>query len=503
MGSSSSRPTMYPFPMPRNDPPLPSKSGLKWSLSSRKKSKKGKDNEKLDDFIIPKYPTPTTTYPFPYCALSLRLSVPVLTKDADPQMQPAFPGYYAPVQMAFVQPFGVQQPVLPMPQAYVPMVTAPPVQPPVAPAPAVQPAPMQMPVPAPAPAPAPAAPAPAFSSAPPPTAPTQMPQPHPPPPSQGPVLPPSPVLTQPVIPPPPIVHSEPPRYAPDSGRIRFTDFYRPADTPSHRRPSIDEPVRPSTAGPPGRTPFSASMPMPSSTPGPMPMPMPSSSPGPMPMPMPGTISRSNNPLPQPPVDIWDTSPYRHVLASLPAELPDLLGAHHPVDVFVDDPEPIPRPSSRLAGFFGSKDKGKKPMRGLFRSRSSAGQNDFGVGPSGSRHGHSRSQTLTSILIPAPGPNGTSTMDMPTPAVGPPIKFDHTGDYAGFVNHSPHRVMYKNKMYPTALHLLEAMKFTHQPALQERIRTCKDVNDMYPLSASFQEHVRSDWGQVFLKTVRCV
>ena len=90
---------------------------------------------------------------------------------------------------------------------------------------------------------------------------------------------------------------------------------------------------------------------------------------------------------------------------------------------------------------------------------------------------------------------------PVPTVGPPIRFDNTGDHAGFVNHSHHRVMYKNKMYPTALHLLEAIKFTHQPALQERIRTCKEVNDMYPLSGSFQEQVRSDWGQVFLKTVR--
>ena len=98
-------------------------------------------------------------------------------------------------------------------------------------------------------------------------------------------------------------------------------------------------------------------------------------------------------------------------------------------------------------------------------------------------------------MPHPGPS------MPIPTAGTPVRFDHTGEYAGFVNHSHHRVMYKNKMYPTALHLLEAMKFTHQPALQERIRTCKDVNDMYPLSASFQEHVRPDWGQVFLKTVR--
>ncbi|KIK98199.1 hypothetical protein PAXRUDRAFT_134691 [Paxillus rubicundulus Ve08.2h10] len=75
-----------------------------------------------------------------------------------------------------------------------------------------------------------------------------------------------------------------------------------------------------------------------------------------------------------------------------------------------------------------------------------------------------------------------------------------GRYAGFVNHSHHRVLYKNKMYPTALHLLEAMKFSQRPDLQERIRTCADVNDMYPLSASFQEHVRPDWGHMFLKTM---
>ena len=102
----------------------------------------------------------------------------------------------------------------------------------------------------------------------------------------------------------------------------------------------------------------------------------------------------------------------------------------------------------------------------------------------------------------PRPCTTSnTGGTPVPSIGQPVRFDHTGDYAGFVNHSHHRVMYKNKMYPTALYLFEAIKFTHQPALQERIRTYKDVNDMYPLSANFQEHVRLDWGQVFLKTVR--
>ncbi|KIJ69838.1 hypothetical protein HYDPIDRAFT_171815 [Hydnomerulius pinastri MD-312] len=117
--------------------------------------------------------------------------------------------------------------------------------------------------------------------------------------------------------------------------------------------------------------------------------------------------------------------------------------------------------------------------------------------------------MTSVVIPPPGassmpqpavPGAPHDSGMPVPDRGPPVKFDHTGELGGFVNHSRHRVLYKNKTYPTALHLLEAMKFTERPDLQERIRTCSDVNDMYPLSASFQEHVRADWGQVFLKTM---
>ena len=271
-------------------------------------------------------------------------------------------------------------------------------------------------------------------------------------------------------------------------------LFRSADMPGPppRRSSVDEPVRPPTAGPSRQTPFIPPMQMPT------------------PMPM------SNNPLPPPPADIWDSSPYRQVLENLPNELPPFVDLQSYPDSVIDMPEPIPRSSSRLGGFFGSssrKDKGKNPLRGLFRSRSNSGydaQSDLGSG-SGSRHGHGRAQTVTTILVPAPVtststsdfPPGAPSTSMPVPARGPPIKFDHTGDYAGFVNHSNHRVMYKNKMYPTALHLLEAMKFIHQPALQERIRTCKDVNDMYPLSASLQEHVRTDWGQVFLQTVRGV
>lgn len=309
-----------------------------------------------------------------------------------------------------------------------------------------------------------------------------MPQPYPvrePPFNNGPVIPPTPTIRDPVIPPPPILTSEP-RTPGDFPRPRFTGFYRsadlphPADEPAHMPEPEPGPSRPPTAGPAGRTPYPSSMRMPT----------------------PGPAHASNNPLPPPPADVWDTSPYRQVLASLPTDVETLLDLPTGGAVFVDEPEP--RSASRAGTLFGgssSRDKGKGPLRGLFRSRSNTAHSDVGSS-SGIRHGHARTQSMTSIVIPAPEP----PPGMPVPSHGPPIKFDHMGEYAGFVNHSNHRVMYKNRMYPTALHLLEAMKFTHKPELQEQIRTCKNVHDMYPLSASFQGHVRPDWGQVYLQIV---
>jgi len=109
------------------------------------------------------------------------------------------------------------------------------------------------------------------------------------------------------------------------------------------------------------------------------------------------------------------------------------------------------------------------------------------------------------------PHETAGMSFPPPPDGgsemepsEPVRFNHEGVFSGFVNHSPHRVMWKNKIYPTALHLLEAMKFiNNRPDLAERIRKTTEVTEMYPLSASFQEHVRPDWGAMFLRIMENV
>lgn len=70
-----------------------------------------------------------------------------------------------------------------------------------------------------------------------------------------------------------------------------------------------------------------------------------------------------------------------------------------------------------------------------------------------------------------------------------------------MNHSTHRVLYQNKTYPSATHLHEAMKYLeNRPDIAERIRIT-DINEVYPLSASYQKYQRPDWTQVFLSAVR--
>lgn len=82
--------------------------------------------------------------------------------------------------------------------------------------------------------------------------------------------------------------------------------------------------------------------------------------------------------------------------------------------------------------------------------------------------------------------------------GTTMEFSHTS-LPDFLNHSPHRVMYANKIYPSAMHLHEAMKFTEtKPELAETIRNTENVEDIYPFTARLQVWVRPDWGAVFLE-----
>lgn len=96
------------------------------------------------------------------------------------------------------------------------------------------------------------------------------------------------------------------------------------------------------------------------------------------------------------------------------------------------------------------------------------------------------------------------MGMPSPGVGgvvPTVRFNGYGEYSGLLYHSPHRVMYEDDLYPTALHLFEALKFhEHRPDLAERIRLCERVEDVAVVSASITEETRRDWGGIALATM---
>jgi ribA/ribD-fused uncharacterized protein len=91
-------------------------------------------------------------------------------------------------------------------------------------------------------------------------------------------------------------------------------------------------------------------------------------------------------------------------------------------------------------------------------------------------------------------------DLP-PEDATPILFDQVTQnrrYFGFMNHSPHRVMYKNKVYPTATHLHEALKYLpEREDIADEIRATVNVLEVYEHSAKFADYQRQDWAEVFM------
>jgi predicted NAD-dependent protein-ADP-ribosyltransferase YbiA (DUF1768 family) len=62
------------------------------------------------------------------------------------------------------------------------------------------------------------------------------------------------------------------------------------------------------------------------------------------------------------------------------------------------------------------------------------------------------------------------------------------------------VYYKKKLYPTALHLLEAHKFLGvRNDLAERVRQTRTVDELYALASEVEPYRRRDWeGVVVIK-----
>ncbi|CAL1700030.1 unnamed protein product [Somion occarium] len=269
--------------------------------------------------------------------------------------------------------------------------------------------------------------------------------------------------------------------------------------------------------------------------------------------------RHRNPLPSPPKDLFELSPYITLLRDL--KLPpeeSTLRKHAPaaprsvlITPVVAHPQHQGSQSSRE----------RKQRKGLFRSLSSRlapkhrehhdshydrpmffpstappivipapeGQRTPGGGmqyiysaplpgiPEPQQSMFSQSPRAPPAVIPNRTPSPTNRMPSPAPShraprartpapqLSPPIKIDHENHLSGLVHYSPHTVHFNRKVYPTAHHLLEALKFMeHRPDVAERIRTCgggpEGVDTASRIADEMRDFVRSDWDQVVVPTM---
>ncbi|KDR85875.1 hypothetical protein GALMADRAFT_234999 [Galerina marginata CBS 339.88] len=75
-----------------------------------------------------------------------------------------------------------------------------------------------------------------------------------------------------------------------------------------------------------------------------------------------------------------------------------------------------------------------------------------------------------------------------------LQFDEeTAQIHAFLSHSQRQVTYRDRVYPTAMHLFEAMKFIDTRLdIAETIRNCADANSVHNLATKFEEFKRADW-----------
>jgi hypothetical protein len=249
------------------------------------------------------------------------------------------------------------------------------------------------------------------------------------------------------------------------------------------------------------------------------------------------------PLPEPPRDLYEYTPYKNLL-SLPettALIEQRKRKAHPVGPgVVDISSTAVGPPGTVAAFSVSRAGTKKKSGGLFRGLSSRKHRDppetkyiymsnpasfpstnpEGAGPSATgplpASAGAPLSRAASVHSAAPSAH-RSTYSRVIPASEPwydehKIYIDHnTPYYSSFLNHSPHRVMYRNMIYPTATHLFEAMKFIDdRPDRAEIIRNTESVEQVFRLSEGWvrdfgpeRAGLRPDWATVFLSKVCCL
>ncbi|KAI1791096.1 hypothetical protein LXA43DRAFT_452312 [Ganoderma leucocontextum] len=139
----------------------------------------------------------------------------------------------------------------------------------------------------------------------------------------------------------------------------------------------------------------------------------------------------------------------------------------------------------------------------------------GVAQAGAMPGYVPSATPATAALhvgmppgPTPTPVPARMMDpprMPTPQPPPPppsppmVKIRRTGELAGLLHFSAHRVHFGHRSYPTGVHLFEALKFLGgRDELAERVRGCGTAEEAVAVAEGLREYWRGDWEDVKLE-----
>lgn len=229
---------------------------------------------------------------------------------------------------------------------------------------------------------------------------------------------------------------------------------------------------------------------------------------------------SHNPLPRPPRDLFDSTPYIRLLDELRRPIDnDTLKRNLSVRTVQTQAVNVPlfpsggsgarrerKHRKGLFGVFGRRHRDDDddqdlvspvsaqvfyptmPMQQPYNAAPQMMQVDpGGNGPSATMPGPSRGSTPIPVREPTPAP--------------PPVRVHRQNEFSGLIPSSAHSVHWHHKSYPTASHLHEALKFMgHRPDVAEEIRHCPTVDDARRVSIANQHLIRDDWEHETLRMV---
>ncbi|KIP10381.1 hypothetical protein PHLGIDRAFT_33912 [Phlebiopsis gigantea 11061_1 CR5-6] len=259
---------------------------------------------------------------------------------------------------------------------------------------------------------------------------------------------------------------------------------------------------------------------------------------------PESIVFHHHPLPEPPKDVFEYSPYIGLLESLHRPPDDILGHHRSAS--------LPQATGYILTPVGSQaQRPKKQRKGLFRTLSERitgksrrtpppepmmvpvmfaappGQvQGFhgpqfdpahfqpGVVPSTqqgpmfvpSSPGYSPAPPPPPPKTPSPAPSAHSATYSPRRQSGnfAPLRIDLAGELSGLTHLSAHQVHYGNKLFPSAMHAVEAQRFAvSKPDIVEQIRQSNSLDGVRSIVTHNSAFSRPDWDQIVLDVMEDV